>query len=108
LHKKEQMILQKLVISPDLWCRRVAIIATWAFIKKDDFRVTLRLAKQLLHDKEDLMHKAVGWMLREVGKRDQGTLEHFLDKNIAEMPRTTLRYAIERFPEKKRLYYLHK
>ncbi len=107
-HKKEWTILQKLVISPDLWRRRIAIIASWAFIKKDDFRFTLRLAKQLLQDEEDLMHKAVGWMLREVGKRDQKTLEVFLDTNITKMPRTTLRYAIERFPEKKRLYYLHK
>lgn len=107
-HKKEQIILHKLVLSPNMWRRRIAIIASWALIKENDFRVTIELSQKLLHDKEDLMHKAVGWMLREVGKRDQQALESFLDKNIAEMPRTMLRYAIERFPEKKRLFYLHK
>lgn len=89
-----------------LWERRIAIVASFYFIRKGEFSATLRVAEQLLHDTEDLIHKAVGWMLREVGKRDQKVLEAFLKKHGKRMPRTMLRYAIERFPEPLRLRYL--
>lgn len=98
--------VQKWVKSRNLWERRITIVATAYLIRENRFSETLQLAKQLLGDSEDLIHKAVGWMLREVGKKDQKVLEQFLDKHIPKMPRTTLRYAIERFPEKKRKAYL--
>lgn len=98
--------LKSLAKSPSLWQRRIAILATFHFIRLGDFADTLKIAEVLLEDDEDLIHKAVGWMLREVGKRDLATLEVFLGKHCRTMPRTMLRYAIERFPEKKRLAYL--
>ena len=104
--KKEQAVLDKLALSKSLWDRRIAIIATLAFIGKGSFDLTLKLSKKLLNDKEDLMHKAVGWMLREVGKKDTPVLESFLAKHYEEMPRTMLRYAIEKFPEHHRKQYL--
>lgn len=101
-------ILFKLVTSKNLWDRRIAIISTFAFIYKKDPKLTLQISKLLLKDKHDLIHKAVGWMLREIGKRcGEKHLTGFLDENVRIMPRTTLRYAIERFTEKKRLKYLH-
>lgn len=101
-------ILRKLARSSSLWERRIAIIATFAFIKNGDSRQTLAIADILLTDKHDLIHKAVGWMLREVGKRcSQETEEAFLRKHYHQMPRTMLRYAIERFPEPLRQQYLH-
>jgi 3-methyladenine DNA glycosylase AlkD len=103
---KEVTVLDKLVKSKNLWERRISIMATFAFIKKGNFDKTLEIAEKLLTDKEDLIHKAVGWMLREVGNRDLATEEKFLKKNIKAMPRTMLRYAIEKFPEKLRLQYL--
>ena len=99
-------ILYKLARSGGLWKRRIAIMATYQFIRERQFEETLKLAKILLNDKEDLIHKAVGWMLREVGNRDLATEESFLKKYYRKMPRTMLRYAIEKFPEKKRKSYL--
>lgn len=92
--------------SPNLWFRRVAILSTFWFIRQDRFGETLRIVKRLLKDPEDLLHKACGWMLREVGKRDVRALEKFLRADAPRMPRTMLRYAIERFPEAKRRRYL--
>jgi 3-methyladenine DNA glycosylase AlkD len=101
-------ILQRLVRSPLLWERRIAIVATFCHIRERRFAPTLSLAKQLLADPEDLMHKATGWMLREVGKRDQETLTRFLDRHAGRMPRTMLRYAIERMTESERRKYMEK
>ncbi len=104
---KNQTLL-RLAKSKNLWERRIAILATFAFIKKRDPKDSLVIVKMLLTDKHDLIHKAVGWMLREIGKRcDEKTLTDFLNKNVLKMPRTTLRYAIERLPQEKKLYYLH-
>jgi 3-methyladenine DNA glycosylase AlkD len=89
-----------------LWERRIAIVATQHFIRLDDFADTLKIARMLLRDEEDLIHKAVGWMLREVGKRDRSTLETFLKQTYRKMPRTMLRYAIERFDKQERDAYL--
>jgi 3-methyladenine DNA glycosylase AlkD len=106
LFDKDRSLLDRLVRSESLWERRIAIIATFHFIRRDDFADTLRIAEVLLTDPHDLIHKAVGWMLREVGKRDQPTLESFLMKHRRAMPRTMLRYAVERFPEALRQSYL--
>ncbi len=107
-NKKEQKILNKLVKSKKLWDRRISILATWAFIKRGDFKWTLRNTKTLLSDKHDLIHKAVGWMLREVWKKDAKICEKFLINNYSNIPRTTLRYAIERMKKGKRKKYLNK
>ena len=98
--------LRQLARSASLWERRIAVLATYYFIQRDEFVPTLALARQLLSDREDLIHKAVGWMLREVGKRDQAAAEIFLQAHCRQMPRTMLRYAIERFPEPLRQRYL--
>ena len=103
---RDKKPLFRLSKSSDLWKRRISIIATFFFIKNQLFDDTLKIVKILLHDKEDLLHKAAGWMLREVGKRNMGVEEGFLRKNYKDMPRTMLRYSIERFPEKKRQMYL--
>jgi 3-methyladenine DNA glycosylase AlkD len=99
-------LLYRLVRSKNLWERRIAILATFPYICKGEFNDALALSERLLGDDEDLMHKAVGWMLREVGKRDAAALESFLQDHHQSMPRTALRYAIERFPEAKRRKYL--
>src|SRR5690606_27798274 len=99
-------VLRRLSRSRDLWRRRVAMIATHAFIKADQFDDTFELAKQLLGDRHDLIHKAVGWMLREVGNRDPKALKKFLDNHAATMPRTMLRYAIEKLDPLERKHYL--
>jgi 3-methyladenine DNA glycosylase AlkD len=98
--------LYGLARSPVLWKRRIAILATFRFIKAQQFDDTLQISELLLRDKEDLIQKAVGWMLREVGKRDQVTEEAFLKEHCSQMPRTMLRYAIERFPAAKRELYM--
>lgn len=98
--------LDKLARSRSLWERRIAMVATQHFIRNGEFADTLRIAKRLLGDKEDLIHKAAGWMLREVGDRDQALLEEFLREHHGSMPRTMLRYAIEKFAPKKRKAYL--
>jgi len=99
-------MIYKFCKSDNLWKRRIAVIATYHFIRKNEFEDTLKIAKILLNDKHDLIHKAVGWMLREIGNRDLVTEEQFLKKYYKEMPRTMFRYAIEKFPEKKRQVYL--
>ena len=106
LLNKKRDILYKLAISQSLWERRVAIISTAAFIRAGDFSTTLDIADILLHDKHDLIQKAVGWMLREVGKKiDEDILTDYLGKNAATMPRTMLRYACEKLTKKQRSYY---
>ncbi len=106
LFERDRKRLYQLAKSKSLWERRISMIATYTFIKKDDFEDTLKLSEILLTDEEDLMHKAVGWMLREVGKKDIEVEEKFLRKHYKKMPRTMLRYAIERFEEEKRQGYL--
>ncbi|MFH1460602.1 MAG: DNA alkylation repair protein [Candidatus Omnitrophota bacterium] len=106
LFKKDKQILFKLTRSHNLWERRIAICSTYYFIKNGHFKTTLDIAAILLKDKEDLIHKALGWMLREVGKRDLIVQERFLKRYYGQMPRTMLRYAIEKFPELKRQAYL--
>jgi 3-methyladenine DNA glycosylase AlkD len=103
---KSRRPLYGLARSPVLWERRIAIVATQHFIRLEDFADTLKIAEVLLGDEEDLIHKAVGWMLREVGKRNQPTLETFLKQRYRKMPRTLLRYAIERLGKEKRDAYL--
>jgi 3-methyladenine DNA glycosylase AlkD len=103
---KSRKPLYTLARSNRLWERRIAIIATFHFIRQNEFAETLKIAGLLLTDKEDLIHKAVGWMLREVGKRNPGVEETFLIEHYEKMPRTMLRYAIEKFPEDRRQMYL--
>ncbi|MBK7962575.1 MAG: DNA alkylation repair protein [Bdellovibrionales bacterium] len=98
--------LYKLAHSKSLWDSRIAIVSTYFFIRQNDFKDTLNISKILLRHPEDLIHKAVGWMLREVGKRDTAILCQYLNKHGPQMPRTMLRYAIERLSQEKRLYYL--
>ena len=103
---KNKMILADLAKSKVMWERRISIVATWYFIKQNQFSHTIEIANLLLNDEHDLIHKAVGWMLREMGKRDQNCLINFLEKHASSMPRTMLRYAIEKFPADTRKKYL--
>ncbi len=106
LINKDRSILYQLAKSTLLWERRIAILATFAFIRSNDFEDIFKIIKLLLGDKEDLIHKACGWMLREAGKRNVSVVEEFLGKNCKIMPRTMLRYAIEKFPQNKRKLFL--
>jgi 3-methyladenine DNA glycosylase AlkD len=106
LQNRDRKALYALAGSKSLWKRRTAIMATFHFIRQNDFKDALKISNLLLRDKEDLIHKAAGWMLREIGKRDTETAERFLNNCYRSMPRTMLRYAIERFPEEKRKRYL--
>jgi len=106
LSDKSKSVLYELARSKSIWEKRISIIATFNFIKNNNFKETLKIAKILLNDEHDLIHKAVGWMLREVGKKDLKTEEKFLKKYYKKMPRVMLRYAIEKFIEKKRKQYL--
>jgi 3-methyladenine DNA glycosylase AlkD len=106
LMAKSKKPIYDLAKSNNLWERRIAIIATFYFIKDGEFTEAIKIARMFLSDKEDLIHKAVGWMLREVGNRHLATEEHFLKEHYKKMPRTMLRYAIEKFPEAKRQRYL--
>lgn len=106
---KPRKVLYTLAHSNDLWERRIAMVSTWAFIRKGQVDDTFKIAELLLHDKHDLIHKAVGWMLREAGKKvGHAPLQAFLDTHSKQMPRTALRYAIEHFDPKTRAHYLQK
>lgn len=106
LLKRDRKVLYKWVKSKDLWTRRIGIMTNWWFIREGDLSEVFPLSEILLKDDEDLIHKAVGWMLREAGKKDRSALEAFLKKHYQVMPRTMLRYAIEKLPEKRRQDYL--
>lgn len=98
--------IYKLAVSENLWEKRISIISTFTFIRNNEFEDAMKISEILLKDKHDLIHKAVGWMLREIGKKDQEILERFLKEHYKKMPRTMLRYSIERFEEGKRRKYL--
>ncbi len=107
LSNQSKTLLLKMAHSNDLWERRIAVLSTFHYIKSGQFEHTLQMAKLLLNDEADLIHKAVGWMLREIGKRHLPAEETFLKRHYSKMPRTMLRYAIEQFPQAKRLAYLN-
>jgi 3-methyladenine DNA glycosylase AlkD len=108
LDKADRTALYRLAESDNLWEQRMSIVSTWMFIKYRRFDDTLALAEKLLHHPHDLMHKAVGWMLREVGKKDRAALRDFLERHYTTMPRTMLRYAIEHFPPAARACFMRK
>ena len=105
-NEEERKILYKLVISENLWERRISVLSCFSFIKNNQFEDALKISEILLKDNHDLIHKSVGWMLREIGKRNIQKEEEFLKKHSKTMPRTMLRYSIEKFPEKLRKKYL--
>ena len=105
---KNKSVLYKLAKSKNLWEKRISIISTYEFIKNNQFEDTLKISEILLNDEHDLIHKAVGWMLREVGKKNKNVLELFLTPRYKKMPRTMLRYAIEKFPQEERKKWLEK
>lgn len=107
VHQVPELLI-KLATSDILWERRIAVLSTFPFIKGEEFLPTFELAKILINDQEDLIQKAVGWLLREVGKKDEKALTDFLDQYALHMPRTMLRYSIEKFSEQKRQHYLKK
>jgi len=106
LAERDRTLLYELVESDSLWERRIAVLATFHFIRNGEFEDALRLCELLLNDREDLIHKASGWMLREIGKRDKEVEIAFLDRHCGSMPRTMLRYAIEKFSKDERRYYM--
>lgn len=106
--KSKRRILYEFATSDHLWKKRIAIISTFTFIKNEDFQDTINIAEILLEDKHDLIHKAVGWMLREMGKRNEKKLLDFLDKHYRVMPRTMLRYSLERLDQEKKEFYMKK
>lgn len=106
LINKNKKILYDFAESKNLWEKRISIVSCFAFIRKEKFEDSIRISEILLNDEHDLIHKAVGWMLREIGKRDLPCLEDFLKKHHNRMPRTMLRYSIEKFDEEKRQKYL--
>ena len=108
LNKTDRSILYKLAESDNLWEQRIAIVSTWTLIKYKQYEDTLSLSEKLMNHKHDLMHKAVGWMLREVGKKDKETLVDFLEIHYKNMPHTALRYAIEHFSPEERAYFMKK
>lgn len=108
LLNKERSILYQLAENHHLWEQRIAIVSTQKFIRNNDFGDTFELTKKLINHSHDLIHKAMGWMLREVGKRDRETLTDFLEEYTTQLPRTTLRYAIEHYPESQRQHFLKK
>ena len=99
-------MLYDLAESNNLWHQRIAVLSTFYFIRKNDFKDTINISQKLLSHPHDLIHKAIGWMLREIGKKDIETEKNFLNKNYLQMPRTMLRYAIEKFPKNLRQQYL--
>ncbi|MCC5905227.1 MAG: DNA alkylation repair protein [Balneolaceae bacterium] len=106
LFDKDRSLLHNLAKSDNLWDRRVAVLSTFYFIDRGDFPTTIEISENLLNDQDDFIHKAVGWMLREIGNNDKPTLISFLKKHYKKMPRTMLRYAIEKFPKEERDHYL--
>ena len=108
LADKDRSTIYRLADSPDLWERRIGVMSTFHFIRQNDYSDTLAIAEQLLNDPHDLIHKATGWMLREIGNRDMKSLERFLQEHAVNMPRTMLRYSIEKLPKHKRKKYLVK
>ena len=108
LDKEDRSILYRLAESDNLWEQRIAVVSTWTFIKNKDYADILKLSEKLMNHPHDLMHKAIGWMLREVGKRDKATLVAFLEKHHKQMPRTALRYSIEHFSAEERTYFMRK
>jgi 3-methyladenine DNA glycosylase AlkD len=103
---RDKALLYELILSPSQWDRRIALVSTWPLIQAGKINDTLKLAALVLGDEADLIHKAAGWMLREVGKKDVAALRNFLEKHRADMPRTMLRYAIERFTPAERARWL--
>lgn len=107
-HSELLPVLEKLAKSGSLWERRISIVSTYAFIRNGSFEHTFRISEILMNDRQDLIHKAMGWMLREVGKQDLNAEQQFLDRHYKAMPRTALRYAIERFDDLKKKAYMSK
>ena len=108
LLNKSRNIIYQFAKSNNLWEKRISIVATYTFIRNNDFKETIKISELLLKDQHDLIHKAVGWMLREMGKRDEQTLKLFLDKHHKSMPRTMLRYSLEKLSVKDKEKYMKK